>query len=202
MGLNQLKLSPESLNSPDRNIRKEFLLQVFQSNEISNEEKISILTKGLEDKHDSIRNLAIEYLADLYQKNTNFNFLDLLLPLLEKEPMWSVKYLILKKISKFNLDVSVHKNLILKLSHELKPQLRIASAEIFLSFPEEKQDDEVIDRLLELWKDKDETVRKQLDIILLESKNPKIKATMEDYAKKLAEKERKKKEIAGMFEGI
>ena len=198
----RLKLSADSLNSPDRTVRKEYLLQIFQSTDISSDKKITTLAKGLEDKHDSIRNLAIEYLTDLYERSHTFNILDLLLPVLQNETIWSVKYLILKKISKFNLDVSDQKNLVLKLSHELKPQLRIASAEVLMSFSPEKQDEEIIDRLLELWKDKDESVRKQLENVLADSSNPRIKHTMEEYEKKLAEKERKKKDIAGMFEGI
>lgn len=197
-----MNLSDESLNSPDRNIRKEYLLQIFQSTEISTENKVATLTKALADKHDSVRSLAIEYLTDLYSIAPNFDILDLLLTALEKESIWSVKYLILKKISKYHLDISSQKSLLLKLSHELKPQLRIATAEIFISFSPEQQDEEVVDRLLELWKDKDETVRKQLDIILVDSSNPKIKKAVDEYAKKLAEKERKKKDIAGMFEGI
>lgn len=197
-----MNLSDESLNSPDRNIRKEYLLQIFQSSELSTEDKVVTLTKALADKHDSVRSLAIEYITDLYNTGKSFDILDVLLPVLEKESIWSVKYLILKKIAKYNLDMSSHKLLLLKLSRELKPQLRIATAEIFINFNPEKQDDEIVDRLLELWKDKDETVRKQLEIILADSSNPKIKKAMDEYAKKLAEKERKKKEIAGMFEGI
>lgn len=197
-----MNLSEESLNSPDRNIRKEYLLQIFQSTEIPTKNKIATLTKALADKHDSVRSLAIEYLTDLYSIEPNFDILDLLLQVLEQESIWSVKYLILKKIAKYHLDMSSHKTLLMKLSHELKPQLRIATAEIFILFSEEKQDNEVVDRLLELWKDKDEAVRKQLDIILADSSNPKIKKAMDEYAKKLAEKERKKKDIAGMFEGI
>lgn len=197
-----MNLSDESLNSPDRNIRKQYLLQIFQSNEIPTEKKVTTLTKALADKHDSVRSLAIEYLTDLYNKEPNIDIMNLLFPVLEKESIWSVKYLILKKISKYHLDMSSHKDLLMGLSHELKPQLRIATAEIFIDFSPEQQDDEIVDRLLELWKDKDEAVRKQLDIILADSSNPKIKKAMDEYAKKLAEKERKKKEIAGMFEGI
>ena len=73
---------------------------------------------------------------------------------------------------------------------------------ILVSLPVKEQDENVINRLLDLWKEKDESVRKQLDIYLSESKNPKIKEFKADYEKKLAEKEKKKKDIAGMFEGI
>ena len=88
------------------------------------------------------------------------------------------------------------------MTYELKPQVRLASAEVLLSFPVEQQDDEVINRLLELWKDKDESVRKQLEILLPESKNPKIKKFMADYEKKLKDKEAKKKSIMQDFDGI
>ena len=197
-----LNLSEESLNSPDRTIRKEFLLQTFNSTDISTEKKIEVFKKALFDKHDSIRNLAIEYLSNTYEKSQDFNFKDILIPALEKESVWSVKYLILKKFSKYKLDMTNNKEFILKLTFELKPQVRIASAEVLLALPQEEQEESYIDRLLELWKDKDESVRKQLEILLSESENPKIKKFMAEYEEKLAEKERKKKEIAGMFEGI
>ncbi len=197
-----MTLEDDALNSPDRNVRKEFLLQTAKSNELPLEKKITIFSTALADKYDTIRNLAIEYLCDLYEKSPSFDLKALFIPVLEKEPIWSVKYLILKKIAKFNLSVSDNKTLILKLTHELKPQIRLASAEVLLSFPDEQQDDEVINRLLELWKDKDESVRKQLEILLPESKNPKIKKFMADYEKKLKEKEAKKKSIMQDFDGI
>ena len=197
-----MTLTQEALNSPDRNIRKDFLLQTFQSNETYVDDKLDIFKKGLLDKHDSIRNLSIEYLSSLYEKSQTFDFLEIIMPILEKETVWSVKYLILRKISKFNLKMTAYKDFILKLSFDLKPQVRIATAEILVSFSVDQQDDSVINRLLDLWKDKDESVRKQLEIYLAESKNPKIKQFMAEYEKKLAEKEKRKKDIAGMFEGI
>ena len=197
-----MNLQDDALNSPDRDIRKDFLLQTFQSTENSSEKKVEIFTRALQDKHDSMRNLSIEYLSSMYEKSDNFNFKEILVSLLKIEPIWSVKFLILKKISKFNLDVTDNSELILKMTHELKPQIRIAAAEVLVSFPPEKQEESHINRLLELWKDKDESVRKQLEILLSSSENPKIKEFIADYEKKLAEKEKKKKDIAGMFEGI
>lgn len=197
-----MNLNTEPLNSPDRTIRKDFLLQCFKSSEISLDDKINVFKMALLDKHDSVRSLAIEYLSSLFETSQTFDFLDIVISQIQKESIWSVKYLILKKISKFGLDISKNKDLILKLSYELKPQVRIACAELLVSLPAEEQDETVINRLLGLWKDKDESVRKQLENYLSESKNPKIKEFMADYEKKLAEKEKKKKEIAGMFEGI
>lgn len=197
-----MTLQEEDLKSPDRNVRKEFLFQTSKTDEFSFEKKINIFSSALDDKYDTIRNLAIEYLCDLYEKSNSFDLKGLFIPVLEKEPMWSVKYLLLKKITKYNLPVADNKILILKMTRELKPQVRLASAEVLLTFPNEQQDDEIINRLLELWKDKDDSVRKQLEILLPQSKNPKIKKFMADYEKKLKEKEKKKKDIAGMFEGI
>ena len=197
-----MSLHEESLNSPDRTVRKDFLLAVFQSNDLSVEKKITIYNKALLDKHDSIRNLAIEYLSSLYEQSNEFNFSEILFETLEKESIWSVKYLILRKISKFNFNITKNRDLILKLTYELKPQVRMASGEVLLTLPTEEQDDPIIDRLLELWKDKDESVRKQMEILLVEAENPRIKKALTDYEKRLAEKEKKKKEIAGMFEGI
>lgn len=188
-----MTLQEEDLNSPDRNVRKEFLLQTSQTEEFSFEKKINIFSSALDDKYDTIRNLAIEYLCDLYEQSNTFDLKGLFIPVLEKETIWSVKYLILKKIVKFNLSVSDSKNLILKMTHELKPQVRLASAEVLLLLPADQQDDELINRLLELWKDKDESVRKQLEILLPESKNPKIKKFMADYEKKLAEEGKEEK---------
>ena len=197
-----MNLQDDALNSPDRDIRKDFLLQTFKSTENSSERKVEIFTKALQDKHDSLRNLAIEYLTNTYEQANNFDLKTILISHLKTEPIWSVKYLILKKLSKFNLDVTDNSELILKMTHEMKPQIRIAAAEVLLSFPAEKQEDVHINRLLELWKDKDESVRKQLEILLSSSENPKIKEFLADYQKKLAEKEKKKRDIVGMFEGI
>ena len=129
-----LNLNTESLNSPDRNIRKEFLLQCFQSSEISLDAKIGIFRKALLDSHDSVRSLAIEYLSSLFEISQNFDFLDIITLQVQKEKIWSVKYLILKKISKFGLDMTKNKELVLKLSYEIKPQVRIACGEFWYPY--------------------------------------------------------------------
>ena len=197
-----MDLDNESLNSPDRNIRKEYLSKISQSDEIPIEKKIDTINIALLDSHDSILNLAIEYLSNIYENENKINFIEIVTEVLRKESIWSVKYLILKKISKYSLDVSNYKDLILKMTFEIKPQIRIAAAEVLMLFPPEKQTDEILNRLMELHKDKDESVRKAIENVLAESKNPKIKKFMADYKQKVEEKEKKKKDVLGMFEGI
>ena len=197
-----MDLDNESLNSPDRNIRKEYLSKISQSHEIPIEKKIDTIKIALLDSHDSIRNLAIEYLSNIYENENKINFIEIVTEVLRKESIWSVKYLILKKISKYSLDVSNYKDLILKMTFEIKPQIRIASAEVLMLFPPEKQSDEILNRLMELHKDKDESVRKAIENVLAESKNPKIKKFIADYQQKVQEKEKKNKDVLGMFEGI
>ena len=197
-----MDLDNESLNSPDRNIRKEYLSKISQSDEIPIEKKIDTIKIALLDSHDSIRNLAIEYLSNIYENENKINFIEIVTEVLRKESIWSVKYLILKKISKYSLDVSNYKDLILKMTFEIKPQIRIASAEVLMLFPPEKQSDEILNRLMELHKDKDESVRKAIENVLAESKNPKIKKFIADYQQKVQEKEKKNKDVLGMFEGI
>lgn len=197
-----MDFNDEALQSPNKEVRKEYLLKISQANDIPIEKKVDLIKVALLDSHDSIRNLAIDYLSNIYEIDKQINFIEIVVEVLQKESIWSVKYLILKKISKHNLDVSNYKDLILKMTTEIKPQIRIAAAEVLMLFPTDKQDESIINRLLELHKDKDESVRKQMDILLSESKNPKIKQFMADYERKLAEKEKKKKDVLGMFEGI
>lgn len=191
--------SDSPLNSTDKVIRKEYLFHVHQSTDLSHEKKIHLFKIALQDKHDSLRSLAIEYLCDEYEQ-LKFQIYPIFIESLKKEKIWTVKFLILKKIIKFQLDTLSNKDLILKLTYEPKPQIRMAAAEILLSYNDPEEN--LINRLLDLWKDKDENVRKQLELLLSDSKIPKIKEFMMEYERKLAEKEKKRKDIVGMFEGI
>ena len=60
-------------------------------------------------------------------------------------------------------------------------------------------DDNIWDRLLEMWGDKDDRVRNKVEKILDKSNKPDIANLIDNYKKKLLEKEQKKQEIASMF---
>ena len=97
-----------------------------------------------------------------------------------------------------HFDLSAYKQILLKLTFDLKPQVRVVVANLISKFDDEK----VWDRLLEMWGDKDERVRKKIEEILDKSDKPDIVNLIHNYKEKVREKERKRQEKAGMFDGI
>ena len=194
----------DKLNSTDRSIRRSTITSIFESTDLKSHEKEDLLIQGLKDSHDSVRSLSVDFLIEICsQTESKREISKLLFDQCVNEKIWTVRYLILKKIIKLkNIDLSIHRYDLIKLSFDLKPQVRIASAELLMKLSHESQDDSVVQRLIDLWKDKDESVRAKLIILLQESKNPKIKTFMKEYKAKLTEKENKRKEMAGLFDGI
>jgi hypothetical protein len=118
---------------------------------------------------------------------------------LSNDRFWGVRYLILKKflenINKW--DISKYKDQLIKMRTDLKPQVRIITIQIM-----KHEKVQAWEPLLEMFYDKDPEVRKEVQTILESSQNPMVKAKMEDYKRKVKEKENKKKQLANMFEGI
>lgn len=180
------------LNSQDRATRHKAINEI-QKSSLSSEEKKEYFFRALTDMHDSIRSRSVELLLDLFGADVEVQ--RVLVKHLDNEPFWAVRYLILSKLR--NFDLKEHKKILLKSSFDLKPQVRIITAEILSSF----EDQEVWDRLIELWKDKDDRVRNKVIKLLNQSEDPQIKNLIDNFNIKLEEKEKKKREIASMFDG-
>ncbi|MHA2366683.1 MAG: HEAT repeat domain-containing protein [Candidatus Hodarchaeales archaeon] len=184
------------INSNDRNIRQQTLLEIYSSKKLTLLEKKAFYLQMLNDVHDSLRSSAIDYLIESFV--TDRSVQKLLISHLEIEPFWAVRFLIMRKLLDARIELTPFREMFLKLSFDIKPQVRMTAAEILSTF----DDQEIWDRLLVLWKDKDERVRKKIRILLDESKNSIVKQALFDYDRKIAEKEKKRTELAGIFDGI
>lgn len=187
-----------ALQSPDRQVRLAALTDVSPADLPPEDKKdlLFIVLKG--DPHDSVRSKAVELLLSLFPKDREVH--EVLFTHLKKEPFWAVRFRILRTLQELGIDFHPYKSQLVTASFDVKPQVRITCAELLL--PLSNDDEDVATRLVQLVKDRDESVRTRVEQLLVHSSNPQLKELMEEYERKLAEKEKKRKEIAGMFDGI
>lgn len=185
----------EGLNSIDKKERAITLDTLVKDIDLSEDDKISFLNKGLNDKHDFVRSKAVEYLSEIKSKKV----FDLLLNRMAEEPFWGTRFLILKKLTE-NIDLLDSKNklpYLTKFIHDPKPKVRIQAAYLLSS-----QKIGAWDKISEIFYDKDPDVRKEVQSILEKSPDPEIKNKIKAHLEKIKEKERKKREVESMFDGI
>lgn len=178
-------------NSPDRSTRQKALLEIYSNFSFTAETKLDYYIQALKDPYDILRSTGAEFLIKSF--GTEERIQKILMHHIEIEPFWVVRYSILQQIKQF--DLSPYKQILLNLSFDLKPQVRTVVASIISTF----DDDNIWDRLLEMWGDKDDRVRNKVEEILDKSNKPDIANLIDNYKKKLLEKEQKKQEIASMF---
>lgn len=192
----------EEISLRDKKTRLQAYSNLYNSTDVRNKNKT--LIEGLNDKHDSIRSSIIEYLTNIYISQPDFDLLEIFISQLEKENFWVVKFLILKKINKMKFsNLNSFKGRFIPYLNNLKPQIRLISAEVLSSLNISDQDDIIVKGLLDCWrKEKDSDTRLKLDQLLSDSEHPIIIEELKIHNKKVADKEKRKKEVVGMFEGI
>jgi HEAT repeat protein len=185
----------EGLNSVEKKERAATLDSIINDKNLSKNEKMTYLNKGLNDKHDFVRSKAVELLGDIKTSSV----FELLLKRLAEETFWGTRFLILKKITD-NVDLcDTNKYLddLTKLIHDPKPKVRIQAAYLLSN---EKIG--AWDKINEIFYDKDPDVRKEVQDILEKSPDPEIQKKIQEHLEKLKEKEKKKREVESMFDGI
>jgi hypothetical protein len=185
----------KGLNSIEKKERAVTLDSITNDKNLNEKEKLTYLNKGLNDKHDFVRSKAVELLGEI---KTSKAF-DLLLNRLTEETFWGTRFLILKKITD-NIDLcdtNKYFSDLTKFIHDPKPKVRIQAAYL-LSI--EKIG--AWDKINEIFYDKDPEVRKEVQTILEKSPDPEIQKKIQAHLDKLKEKEKKKREVESMFDGI
>lgn len=185
----------DKLDSKDKRERSEALDIIAGDTKLPQEKKIEYFLKGLNDPHDLVRSKAVNLLSEIKDEK----IFDKLIERLLKEPFWGTRFLILRKLTENVQFWQTNKNIknLAKFIHDPKPKVRIQAA--YLLGSEQIGD---FNTIYEIFFDKDPDVRREVENLLENSSDPGIRKKIEDYKRKLNEKESKKKQVESMFDGI
>ena len=119
---------------------------------------------------------------------------------LVSDKYWAVRIQILRKFdenaTKWN--IIKYREPIISMTKDLKPYVRVYAAKVITKPPFSNEWNIVLD----MYYDKDPEVRKEIHALLEKSPDPGVKSKIDEINRKIREKEEKKKQLQGMFEGI